>query len=156
MNGPESVSRFPAGDAETASRMLRLGIAGPPRPIDPLIDRLSRDDGSAWLGDALAGDSLSALAALVETPHPAVSLDDLIAIKDASKAVATKAPTRDASLRIMVGYFFSIAAALALHDTNISSRTPDDLRPILIDLASVAPPAWSQLFERALCRCDVD
>lgn len=155
MNGPESISKFPVGDAETASRMLRMGIEGPPRPIDPLLDRLSKDDGAAWLDAAMAKESLSALAALVGSRDCEASLEELIAIKDAGKAIAAKASSREASLQSMVGYFFSIAAALALHRENISSRTHEDLRPILIDLASVAPPAWSQLFERAISRCDL-
>lgn len=156
MNGPESISKFPVGDAETASRMLRMGIAGPPRPIDPLIDRLSRDDGAAWLDAALATESMSALALAVSEPDPGVPLDDLIAIKNAGKEIAAKASSREASLQSMVGYFFSIAGALATHGENISSRTYEDLRPILIDLAAVAPPAWSLLFERAISHCDLD
>lgn len=136
--------------AEQASRMLRLGIHGPPRPIDRLLDRLAADDGAAWLSEALSDESTARLASLpsVGEEHD-VTLEQLTAVKEACKSTALRTHAPDVSLRAMVGYFFSVAGALALFRTNISSRGNDELEPILIDLASVTPPDWSALFERA-------
>ena len=136
--------------AEQVSRMLRLGIRGRPRPIDSLLDRLAADDGAAWLGQVLSDESMACLASL---PSPDedhdVTLEQLTAIKEACKSTVLRTKAREGSLRAIVGYFFSVAGALALFRMNISSRGIDELEPILIDLASVTPPDWSALFERA-------
>ncbi len=137
-------------DTDQASRMLRLGIHGPPRPINKLLDRLASDDGEAWLSKILSDDSMACLASLpsaVESND--VTLEALTAVKEACKSTAIRMNTPGASLQAMVGYFFSVTAALALFRTNISSLGTEELKPILIDLASVAPPYWSALFERA-------
>ena len=136
---------------EQASRMLRVGLVGPERPVDKLLDRLAGEDGAAWLGDVLGDGSMAILSSPPDDGNdPAIALSQLVSLKEKCKSEALRRATPDASLRAMVGYFFSVAGALALYRVNISSRGEEDLRTILMDLASVAPPDWSAVFERAL------
>lgn len=135
---------------EQASRMLRLGLHGPARPVDKLLDRLGESDGENWLRNVLAMEEWSVLASVPNTnAQDAPVIEQLTKIKDAGKMTAVRGGSPETSLRAMVGYFFAIAGAFALFQTNISSRSATELEPILIDLASVAPPEWSGVFERA-------
>jgi hypothetical protein len=135
---------------EQASRMLRLGIHGPARPVDNLLDRLAEPDGATWLRGVLAMEGVAALATIpTPTGKESLVVGELTQIKESSKAAAIRGGSHVALLKAMVGYFFAIAGAFALFQTNISSRSSAELEPILIDLASVAPPDWSVVFERA-------
>ncbi len=136
---------------EQASRMLRVGLAGPERPIDRLLDRLSDDDGAAWLRDVLSDGALAILDSVVAARRDrTVTVEALTTLKEQCKSAVVGRRDPEASLRAMVGYFFAIAAAIAVFGTIISSRGADELEPILTDLASVTPPDWSSVFERAL------
>ena len=136
---------------EQASRMLRVGLAGPERPIDTLLDRLSDDDGAAWLRDVLSDGAMAILGAVVAARHDeTVTVESLTALKEQCKSAVVRRRDPEASLRAMVGYFFAVAAAIDRFGTNISSRGADELAPMLMDLASVTPPDWSSVFERAL------
>ncbi len=42
------------------TRLLNLGLAGPARPVDELIDPLLQDDGHRWLSSALGSWPLAA------------------------------------------------------------------------------------------------
>ena len=46
-NDPNA-SRFDDLQGDRATRMLRLGVVGPRRGVDDLIDRLRTPDGWAW------------------------------------------------------------------------------------------------------------
>jgi len=133
-------------EPDQASRLLRVGLRGPARPVDRLLDRLAEPDGATWLDGVL---SEGPLAVLVEPAPSDLTPDHLRALKEMGKTAAMRADTRDATLRAMVGYFFSIAAGLAQFGQNISSRSAEELDPILMDLAAVSPSGWSAIFERA-------
>ena len=45
--------------ATNATRLLRLGLDEPVRPIDALLDRLSRPNGAKWLDTALQASPAS-------------------------------------------------------------------------------------------------
>jgi hypothetical protein len=142
-------------ETDQASRLLRVGLRGPSRPVDRLLDRLAEPDGKAWLAGVLSDGPLGLLAsAVTQGDEAAITMDHLRSIKEIGKTSAIRADTRDATLRAMVGYFFSIGVALARFGTNISSRSAEELDSILMDLASVAPPDWSALFERAWSALD--
>lgn len=133
-----------------ASRLLELGLTGPRRPVDALIDRLAALDGGRWLESTL--DTVF-VASLREAPQSLidgdVTVEQLRDIKNKSKSLMKKGNDRDTRLGALVGYFFSIASALAHHHALICSRSREELDPILLDLAAVAPPSWSGLLGRA-------
>ena len=136
--------------ATDASRLLRLGLHEPVRPIDSLLDRLSHPDGKEWLEKALQESA----ASLFGPPQHClaeggVSLSQLHSIKQQSKQLL--AERKDASSRLLatIGYFFSIASALAHYNEVITTRPSQELLPVLEDLAAVTPPVWSTMFHRA-------
>jgi hypothetical protein len=59
-------------------------------------------------------------------------------------------------MQATIGYFFSIAAALAHYGEVITSRSGEELLPVLRDLAAITPPPWSGLFTRAADRMSND
>jgi len=137
-------------DAEHASRLLRVGLRGPSRPVDRLLDRMAEPDGAAWLARILADRSLAVLSAATDDETwKTLTPDDLVSLKEVKKTAAVRANSPEATLKALVGYFFSIALALAFFERNISSRGAEELSPALMDLASVTPPDWSSIFERA-------
>lgn len=134
---------------EQASRMLRMGLAEPVRPVDALLERLGRPDGSAWLSAALVAGPAAAFG------HPEelmaggkATLEQLRAIKQAGTRQASD-ESYGAHWPAMICYFFAIAAGLAHFGVNLSSRPPAELEAVLLDLAAVTPPVWSELFVRA-------
>ncbi len=134
---------------EQASRMLRMGLAEPVRPVDALLERLAQPDGSAWLGAAL----ISGPAADFGHPEELLAngkatLEQLRAIKQAGTRQASD-ESYGAHWPAMICYFFAIAAGLAHFGVNLSSRSPADLEAVFLDLAAVTPPIWSDLFVRA-------
>jgi len=148
----DAKSSHPDGpvEADQASRLLRVGLRGPARPVDRLLDRLAEEDGAKWLRGVLSDDPLGLLAsATADRAEAGITLDALKSLKQIGKTSAMRADTRDATLRAMVGYFFSVGTGLAMFRENISSRSAEELDPILMDLASVSPPEWSALFEKA-------
>lgn len=148
----DAKSSHPDGpvEADQASRLLRVGLRGPARPVDRLLDRLAEEDGAKWLHGVLSDGSLDLLAsATVDRGGADITLDALKSLKEIGKTSAMRADTRDATLRAMVGYFFSVGTGLAMFRENISSRSAEELDPILMDLASVSPPEWSAMFEKA-------
>lgn len=154
MNEPANTPRVtPPTDLEehAVSRLFELGLAEPRRPVDALIDRLGASDGMAWFTRFLAsgplGETGDADAAIL---HGAANLDQLGAIKERSKELLADAIAEDDRLAGLAGYFFTIAAGLVHHGSNLSSRSLADLRPVLLDLASACPEPWSGLLTRAI------
>jgi hypothetical protein len=150
MSEPHDPERL-AGDLPLAhaSRLLRMGLSGPRRPVDDLIDRLRRPDGSPWLTSALA-----AALAPGESPRELLidgggSLERLRAIKERGKAMLQSFTTPQERLSGLACYFMSIAAALRHHRTPIGGRDDDELRSALLDLAESAPPPWDDLVAQA-------
>lgn len=133
------------------TRLLELGLAQPRRPVDALIDRLGATDGPAWFDRFLSTGPLAQtgdpVGALIDG---AIQLDQLEAIKGASKALLAGAIAEDDRLAGLAGYFLTIAAGLAHHGSNLSSRSLGDLHPVLMDLASVCPEPWAQLLASAI------
>lgn len=144
---PGAVSR------EQATRLLSVGVVGPRRPVDDLIERLHREAGGAWfervvdsaLREAIGREGADLLAGRV-------SLDELGAAKEAAKRAMRSAIGRDEATGATAMYFAAIAGALAHHGECITSRGRDDLTVVLVDLAAAAPPPWRALLERALER----
>ena len=90
---------------------------------------------------------LGPLAETLRDGH--LTLEQVVTLKQTCSTLAQDGADSDARLAAMTGYFFAIAAGLAHFDTNISSRKPEQLVPMLQDLAAVTPEDWSGLFVRA-------
>jgi hypothetical protein len=161
------VSREQRPSEQTASTLLRIGVAGPARPVDDLIARIEADDGHAWLLAALADaarlDGLTPATGDIEhllcLGHAGVA--QLEQLKDRGKRLLKSASTGDQRLGGLAMYFFSIAAALAHHHALIGARQTsgerrprEELHDALLDLASVTPEPWSTLLADAAMRCN--
>jgi hypothetical protein len=134
---------------DATARLLAQAARRSGRSVERLIQRLELDDGPTWLRDALKhgrwGESTDVHERL---SSGTASLDELRAVKDASKALYERVEA-DAHLAGVAGYFFSLAAAIVQYGTCIGSYDRAELRETFLDLASVSPPPWSDLCERA-------
>ena len=132
------------------TRLLTLGLAGPARPVDELIDRLLQNDGHRWLSSALGSWPLAAHGSpRGQLCEGRATVDELRSIKNDSKDLLKRARDREDRLAGLLGYFFSVAAALAHHGELITSRPRAEVDPTLLELAEVTPGAWSKLLSRA-------
>lgn len=144
---------------ERVSQLLHLGLTESVRPIHDLVERLSSADGEKWLGSLLGdgafGMSGSASAALLGGQ---ATLEELRSVKEHCKQLVAKqgAAHGEVELRASVGYFFSLAAALAQFGEMITNRSRRDLLPILRDLAAVVPEPWPGLFRQAISAAHED
>ena len=137
-------------DVESATRLLRLGIAGPARPVDALVLRLQRPDADRWLADVLAHAIHAPPADCARTAlGGGVPLDALERMKAESKSAAAALRTEEDALRATAQYFLSVAIALAAHGARISSGRQETLHDALADLAGAAPGLWGEIFLRA-------
>ncbi len=140
-------------EQETLSTLLRLGLEGPRRPVDDLIDRIGRTDGVAWLERMIRHDLPASERRLIERAllrH--AHLGDLHELKALAKARLAQVRTSDDRISALLSYFVAIAAGLAQFHLTITSRGTDELVPVLLDLAEVMPERLRGLFaEAALC-----
>jgi hypothetical protein len=177
-NRPES--RIPESEhmtTATASVFLRLGMSGPRRPVDDLIDRLRQPDGGAWLIKALENGSLNGLGSAASLlGQGEITIEQCVKVKERSKAMvasdrhsreggnpeAARVPQgpdarlrghdetgHDARLAGIAGYFLSIAAGLRFHDVLLTTRERTKLAETWLDLAEVAPEPFSTLLSEA-------
>lgn len=134
---------------EQASRLLRIGLTNPARPVDALLERLAQPDGATWLTATLVSGPAAAFGSPEELlAGGKATLDQLRAIKQAGTKQAL-GEAYGAHWPAMICYFFAVGAGLAHFGVNLSSRPPEDLEAVFLDLAAVTPPAWSELFVRA-------
>lgn len=134
---------------DRASVLLRFGITRPRRSVDALIERLERSDGPTWLDAALATGPLTGLGGPTAFARGTAPLESIHRAKDRGKELAAHAREPEERLAGLAGYFVAIAAALAHHGSAITTRPIDELAPMLLDLATVAPSPWTELFGRA-------
>jgi hypothetical protein len=150
MFNPQRLPDEALQNRETISRLLQLGITGPRRPVDALVERLSAADGAAYFKQMLARAPIKNLGdpevALVHGRCDEVALDRL---KEASKRLLQDAINDTDRLAGLAGYFFSVAAALVHQDRNITSRSTQELHEVLLELASVSPGAWARFLGAA-------
>lgn len=131
----------PQFDGSRASQLLRLGIAGPSRPVDDLISRLEQPDGVAWFSTQMNDRTL---ARLCDGTAP-LDVLTLREVKEAAKQWLGRPSSVDERLRGLLGYFLAVALALRQHDENISSRPVPDIQSVLSDLATAIPDPWQSV-----------
>ena len=136
--------------ASDASRLLELGLSGPKRPIDRLIDRLCQPDASLWLEKNLSSGPAGAFGdPVLYLVEGKATLDQLIAVKQTSKSLLGAGREDEATLAALTSYFFAVAAALVHHQTVICSRSREEANATLLDLAAVAAEPWATLLSDA-------
>lgn len=138
-------------DSSQVSRLLQLGLSGPHRPVDDLIDRIGEPGGREWflqaLEDGPAAASGSPREMLIEGK---ATVDGLLVMKEQGKALfGNEASGSDSRLSGMIAYFLAVAAALVHYGVRISGRAKEDLEPIFLDLASAAPGPWGEFLSKA-------
>ena len=131
----------PSFDGSRASQLLRLGIAGPSRPIDDLISRLEQPDGIVWFSTQMGDPTLAPLG---DGSAP-LGVATLREVKEVAKHWLGRPSSVDERLRGLLGYFLAVALALRHHDENISSRSLADIRSVLSDLATAVPDPWQSV-----------
>lgn len=137
-------------DSSQATRLLKLGLTGPKRRVDPLLDRLSSTAGKSWFAAVLKRPPFAGLGSPADALAKGdASLDQLVAFKDAAKKVVTTAGGPDAELTGVAAYYLAIAAALAHHNSLISSVNRLELDAVLLDMAEVLPSPWAELVSKA-------
>lgn len=153
-------ARPPSVSVADATSLLSHAFAGPARPIDDVIDRLTRPDGERWfmsvVDNAMRDASIPAshiapLARAERHDHDAVpSLQDWAALKRSAKDSLRRAATAEARVQATLTYFIAVGTALALHAEVMTSMPREDLEDVLIDLADAAPQPWSALLRRGV------
>jgi hypothetical protein len=146
MSACGDISPIRSQDERRAARLLELGRTTPRRPVDLLLEDLAAhgpgrlvellDSGPA----AVLGPPLEALAGGRAT------LPQLVALKERCKAAADRDLRR--RLERLGGYFTAVAAALVHHRARITSRSAEELEPVLLDLAAATEGPWEDLFAR--------
>jgi hypothetical protein len=146
----EQSKAAPDLDRATSSRLLKMAVSGPRRPIDDLIARLERSDGEAWLRAAFRSSPFVDERIDQGTlTGGGATVEQLVRLKERSKKLVTPGADEDTRLRGLLGYFVSIAAAVAQHGQFISAKSPDDVRAALTDLAGVIPGPVAEILARA-------
>jgi hypothetical protein len=138
--------------AAEAAQVLSLGLAGPRRPVDELLERLREPDGVAWLERAMQHEPELHRAADATAADRPIPLDRLNDIKERSKERIAGAATVDEAMRGLAVYCTCVAAALAHHGTLISSQPREQWDLLLIDLTEGMPSPWRELLRAATDR----
>ncbi len=139
----------PRIDHEGATSLLRLGMVGPRRGVDAVIDRLRMPDGAQWLESSLLVFAPSAEEARAMLVEGSARLDQLGEAKERHKqAMLSSAPASERQRAILL-YYLCIAAGLAHHARSLTSQPQADVSAALLDLAVALPEPWSLMLARA-------
>jgi hypothetical protein len=135
--------------SQQALSLLKISLAGERRPIDDLIDWLRRENDASWLERAITGSGLASAAQLAALLDGRTGIEEIIAVKEASKSHLAEAQTSEHALGALAAYALSVASALVHHGRVISTRSRSEWSNVFTDLGEVLPEPWSQLFIRA-------
>ncbi len=137
-------------EPETLSTLLRMGLEGPRRPVDDLIDRIAQPDGHAWLDRMIRHDlPLGERRIIPRVLHRQAQLDEVHELKAMAKERLAQVRTSQDRVSALLSYFVAIAGGLAQFHLSITSRGADDLVPALLDLAEAMPDRMAGLFADA-------
>lgn len=137
---------------QTAVTMLSMGLVGERRPLDKLIERLSRDPHHQWLYEMMRRQDRLLPIACQSMLDGSATVPQLTRVKELSKSEIAAAETTEYALAALATYCLSVGSALAHHGVLISSQPREEWDALLIDLADVMPQAWRELLLRAVMR----
>lgn len=135
--------------------LLRLGIVGPRRNADRLLERLEAGDGAQWLARCLAGAPFTDIGDPTEgLARGGANVEQLNALKDKGKRLMAN-DSNDADVALgLLAYFLSVAAGLVHHRAWLSSQPARAIGEILGEMASLTPTPWSELLGKAAYACE--
>ena len=137
-------------EPETLSTLLRMGLEGPRRPVDDLIDRIAQHDGHAWLDRMIRHDLPAGERRIIQRVLlRQAQLDEVHELKAMAKERLAQVRTSQERVSSLLSYFAAIAGGLAQFRLSITSRGAGDLVPALLDLAEVVPERMASLFADA-------
>lgn len=149
---PEPHDEQPLTD-EQATRLLSVGVRGPRRPVDELVECLGRDAGHEWFERVIEVSMRQAVARSADDLRDGlITTEELRLAKAAAKRGIRGAVGPEEAAGATALYFCAIASALAHHGERITSRPDDDLMPALTDLAEAVPERWRDMFEQSAAR----
>ncbi len=138
---------------QRASSMLRLSLHGPRNAADDLVEHLESQDSIKWLTDVWAVPPLSRFTCNSEGLLAGqASLALLNTLKDQGKEMVKRPLDRAGYMTGLTVYYIAIASALTHHGASITRTPREELKQILIEIASVCPAKWRELFEQAASR----
>ncbi|MHC4319971.1 MAG: hypothetical protein ACYTF4_15880 [Planctomycetota bacterium] len=144
---PESLN--PRLTPVDAVHLLEVGVTGPLRSVDRVVERLQHRDSEKWFKHALTVAAQITGHDVARLPEDAPSPDDLVLMKDRAKAARADAPTVDLALCATLTYLVCLGAALAHHGRRITSRPRAELDRVFVDLADAVPPPWQEMLLKA-------
>jgi len=132
--------------SEVTTRFLKMGLDGPKKPIDSLLQRL-RDTSDPNFFTTLLEQSTKKSAAELETilASGAGDLDTILGFKNQSVELFRRYKDLQSHLGATAIYFTSIAAALTHHGKVITSQSESDLEVALLDMAATLESPWADL-----------
>lgn len=142
-------------DSARVSRLLRLGLSEKRTPVDELVDFLRGSGSEAF--DALvregplASDAEALCAPGGARAPPADRYRELY--DDAKRALAA-ASSREDRLSSLLAWFLVVACGRVHRGLALSSRRREDLDPLLLEIALLAPSPWDDLLTRAVAAAD--
>jgi hypothetical protein len=136
--------------SDRLSRLLRLGLLDSKRAVDELVAFLSPDGGGRFEDILRFGPLGTCGADADEICARGIGADRLQSLYQESKRALGLAPHREARVAALSAYFVAVAAGIAQHRALFTSRSRDELDPLLLELVSAFPPPWSELLSRAL------
>lgn len=139
---------------DRATKMLRLGVVGPRRGVDDLIDRLRTPDGWNWWNQCMSelgeGSAPDAIARLVKGE---ATIEFLIQAKELHKTLMAPGNPTPKRLASMAAYYACLAAALVHHNKMITGQKPELLSEALADLSASTPEPWNDMIAKAAMQC---
>ena len=149
--GRDDATNFPT---ETVVHLLGIGEKRRERPIDPVLRAIGRaieaDRDGDPVTEALVRGALESGEQAADLREGRLSIEQILAIKDQSKRAFAPDATSENREAALLGYFVSVASALAHFERKITSQARETLDEILLDLADACREPWKTLFERAV------
>ncbi len=136
-------------DDSQISKVLSYGLENPTEsPTDKLLNYLTRTDGATWFESQLKV-SVAGRPPFEAWIDQYPTLDDLNAVKEASKAALSRAEDAEGRASACFQYLVSTAVALVDQREQISSLNATKLQSVFGDLSLILRDPWSTVFREA-------
>ncbi len=143
----ERRSPRPDEDPARLQALLDLGMRGPTRVVDRLIDQVLEAKDESWVNQFL--DRMLVVVGccrddlLLPTP-----LESLVSLKQRCRNRFEETEVSEDRVAAVTAYYLSLAAGAVHHRKKISSRSPEEVASVLADLGATLPAPWGDLAVR--------